>query len=98
MTKKRFIWKIQDNRGFIYDRLTKNEWKKNKRLVDLLNNIWEQTKRFEKENQRLNEENQRLREKEDEFDMVLKSYRDYYGMDIRNAEWYGFIERCYSDD
>lgn len=94
----RFVWHKTENRGVIKDKVTKKEYTKGRELLMLLNNIWKQTKRFEKENQRLNEENQRLKENKDELDMILKSYHDYYGKDISNAEWYGYIKRCYGDD
>ena len=92
---KRFTWKIQDNRGFIYDKITGKEWKKNKQLVHLLNTIWESRGAVIKQNEKLENENRRLKQKEKEFDMVLKSYRDYYKKDISAAEWYGFVGRCY---
>lgn len=91
----RFVWHKTGNMGVIKDKITKKEYTKGKQLLILLNNIWEETKRFEKENQRLNEENQRLNKNKKELNMIVKSYKDYYGKDIQNAEWYGYVKRCY---
>lgn len=91
----RFVWYKTKNMGVIKDQITKKEYIKGKQLLILLNNIWEQTKRLNEENQRLNEENQILKENKDELDIILKSYKDYFGKDISGAEWYGYIKRCY---
>ena len=41
-------------------------------------------------NNLLNKQDERIQELENELNGIYKSYSDYYGMSIRNAEWYGF--------
>ena len=52
-------------------------------IVDLLNEQEERIRELEKENER-------LKEKEEYCDNICKSFGDYYGMNIENAEWFGF--------
>lgn len=96
MTKKRFIWKIDAaGHGYIYDRVTRKTVSQHKKILLTLNQLWEQVMRFEKYNQELIEENIRLQENKDYANNLEKSYKDYYGKSITQAEWYGYIKRCY---
>ena len=52
-------------------------------IIDLLNEKEERIRELEKENER-------LKEKEEYCDNICKSFGDYYGMNIENAEWFGF--------
>ena len=54
-----------------------------KEIVDKLNEKEERIRELEKENER-------LKEKEEYCDNICKSFGDYYGMNIENAEWFGF--------
>ena len=93
---KRFLWKIDsDGQGHIYDRLSRKRVSQHKKILPLLNQLWEQVRRFEKYNQELIEENIRLQEDRDYLNNLMKSYKDYYGKPIEQAEWHGYIKRCY---
>ena len=96
MAEKRFVWKVdKTGQGHIYDRLTKKNVAQSKKALITLNQLWEQVMRFEKHNQELIEENIRLDEYRDYANNLEKSYKDYYGKPIQQAEWYGYIKRCY---
>lgn len=95
---KRYIWDSKTLHGQIYDKLTKKNLHGSRVTMQELNKIWEQTKRFEKHNRELIDENIRLTEKGVYCDNLCKSFRDYYGKDIENAEWYGYIKQCYTDN
>ena len=60
-----------------------NNKKQAQKVVDLLNEKEERIRELEKENER-------LKEKEEYCDNICKSFGDYYGMNIENAEWFGF--------
>ena len=87
---KRFIWDSKTRHGQIYDKLTKKNLHGSRETMHELNRIWEQVRRFEKENQRLNEENIRLNNKSEFCDKLCESFKNYYGMEITNADWFGF--------
>ena len=38
----------------------------------------------------LNKKDERIKELEEYIDCIDKSFADYYGMSMRNAEWFGF--------
>lgn len=95
---KRYIWDSTTIHGQIHDKLTKKNLHGSRETMHELNRIWEQTKRFEKHNHELTDENIRLTEKEEYCDNLCKSFKDYYGKDIENAEWYGYIKQCYTDN
>lgn len=63
MTEKRFTTDNGSNEDVcLVDNLTKKEYESNfEDIVDLMNNTWEQTKRFEKHNQYLEKENEALK-------------------------------------
>ena len=93
---ERFVWKIDETgQGHIYDRITRKRVGQHKRTLDPLNQLWEQVMRFEKHNQELIQENIRLEEYRDYANNLEKSYKDYYGKPISQAEWYGYNKRCY---
>ena len=87
---KRFIWDSKTRHGQIYDTLNKKHLHGSRETMHQLNNLWGMVVRFERENQRLIDENIRLKEKEEYCDNICKSFGDYYGMNIENAEWFGF--------
>lgn len=89
----RFVWHKNKKMGVIKDNMTKKEYVKGRELLMLLNNIWEETKIIKEENQQLKEENQRLKRNKNELNMIIESYRDYFGKNISDAEWYGYIKR-----
>lgn len=97
MSSNRFVWKVdKTGQGHVYDRITRKRVAHNKKsTIDTLNNLWEMVQRFEKHNQELVQENIRLGEDRDYLNNLLKSYKDYYGKPITQAEWYGYIKRCY---
>jgi len=87
---KRFIWDSKTRPGQIYDTLNKKHLHGSRETMHQLNNLWGMVIGFERENQRLNDEYIRLKEKEEYCDNICKSFGDYYGMNIENAEWFGF--------
>lgn len=99
MIKKRYVW-IEDKQGnHIEDKLTKKRIsQKKKKMVNFLNDIWEEKEKYRKENEYLKEEVERLERNKKELDMICKSYKDYYGEDVNKACWYGYIKRCYENN
>ena len=96
MTENRFVWKVdKTGHGHVYDRITRKRVAQSKKVLDILNSLWEQVMRFEKYNQDLIQENIKLQEDRDYLNNLEKSYKDYYGKPITKAEWYGYIKRCY---
>ena len=63
MTKKRFTTDNGSHEDVcLVDNLTKKEYESNfEDMVSLMNDIWNQTQRFEKHNQRLEKENEQLK-------------------------------------
>ena len=64
MTEKRFTTDNGSNEDVcLVDNLTKKEYESNfNDIVDLMNNLWEQTQRFEKHNKYLMEEKEQLKQ------------------------------------
>lgn len=87
---ERFIWDSKTKHGQIYDKITKKNLHGSRETMHELNKLWKQVQRFEKYNQELLKENIRLKKKEEYCDNLCKSFGDYYGMNIENAEWFGF--------
>ena len=87
---KRYIWDSKTKHGQIYDKLRKKNLHGSKETMKELNSLWDMVGRFERHNQGLIEENIRLQEKSDYCDNLCRSFEDYYGMNIENAQWYGF--------
>ena len=74
---------------------SKNSFEKiNKQLKELRQALLNFTLAMETANKylqrALNDEYIRLKEKEEYCDNICKSFGDYYGMNIENAEWFGF--------
>ena len=65
MTKKRFTTDNGSHEDVcLVDNLTKKEYESNfEDMVSLMNDIWNQTQRFEKHNQRLEKENEQLKQR-----------------------------------
>ena len=74
---------------------SKNSFEKiNKQLKELRQALLNFTLAMETANKylrrALNDEYIRLKEKGEYCDNICKSFEDYYGMNIENAEWFGF--------
>ena len=67
MTEKRFTTDNGSHEDVcLVDNLTKKEYESNfEDMVSLMNDIWNQTQRFEKHNQRLEKENEQLKQFQD---------------------------------
>lgn len=77
---------VQDNENNKVQYYSQSNASMNK-IVDLLNEQEELIQELETRNKRQYE---RLKEKEEYCDNICKSFEDYYGMNIENAEWFGF--------
>ena len=69
MTEKRFTTDNGSHEDVcLVDNLTKKEYESNfEDMVSLMNDIWNQTQRFEKHNQRLEKENEQLKKDLEEY-------------------------------
>ena len=72
MTEKRFTTDNGSHEDVcLVDNLTKKEYESNfEDMVSLMNDIWNQTQRFEKHNQRLEKENEQLQHRLSQQEMV----------------------------
>lgn len=86
MTKKRFTTDNGSNEDVcLVDNLTKKEYESNfEDMVSLMNDIWNQTRRFEKHNQRLEKENEQLKNKID----VLEDDNETYHKSLEKLNLY----------
>lgn len=73
MTKERFTTDNGSHEDVcLVDNLTKKEYESNfEDIVSLMNDIWNQTQRFEKHNQRLEKENEQLKQQLSDIDGQL---------------------------
>ena len=77
MTEKRFTTDNGSHEDVcLVDNLTKKEYESNfEDMVSLMNDIWNQTQRFEKHNQRLEKENEQLKsDKQSLIDFIRKEF------------------------
>ena len=77
MTEKRFTTDNGSHEDVcLVDNLTKKEYESNfEDMVSLMNDIWNQTQRFEKHNQRLEKENEQLKaDKQALIDFIRKEF------------------------
>ena len=73
MTEKRFTTDNGSHEDVcLVDNLTKKEYESNfGDIVSLMNDIWNQTQRFEKHNQRLEKENEQLKKELESFKPII---------------------------
>ena len=90
MTGKRFTTDNGSHEDVcLVDNLTKKEYESNfEDMVSLMNDIWNQTQRFEKHNQRLEKENEQLKS--------IKKFADRNGICIFNID--EAFRRCWQDN
>ena len=77
MTEKRFTTDNGSHEDVcLVDNLTKKEYESNfEDMVSLMNDIWNQTQRFEKHNQRLEKENEQLKaDKQSLIEFIKKEF------------------------
>ena len=85
MTEKRFTTDNGSHEDVcLVDNLTKKEYESNfEDMVSLMNDIWNQTQRFEKHNQRLEKENEQLKQLVNIADDLI----DKLGSETMQNEW-----------
>ena len=78
MTEKRFTTDNGSHEDVcLVDNLTKKEYESNfEDMVSLMNDIWNQTQRFEKHNQRLEKENEQLKSKNRGLQSELQIFKE----------------------
>ena len=98
MTKKRFTTDNGSHEDVcLVDNLTKKEYESNfEDMVSLMNDIWNQTQRFEKHNQRLEKENEQLKQN---IEVILKYCREKgkYAMDMEEIRAHNVLQTIIND-
>lgn len=87
--KNRYKWK-KTNGGRIYDRIKGIDFVGNKQTMDLMNELWKFAKYQQQDADDLKKHYKWLKRKSDYLDMLCYSYKDYYGEDIEDSQWFGF--------
>ena len=89
MTKKRFTTDNGSHEDVcLVDNLTKKEYESNfEDMVSLMNDIWNQTQRFEKHNQRLEKENEQLKSEINMLKTTIGRNEGYIDRLTHKGEW-----------
>ena len=85
MTEKRFTTDNGSHEDVcLVDNLTKKEYESNfEDMVSLMNDIWNQTQRFEKHNQRLEKENEQLKQEVTHWKKILDNHQQMIAKTLR---------------
>ena len=77
----------------LVDNLTKKEYESNfEDMVSLMNDIWNQTQRFEKHNQRLEKENEQLKQSNERLLKMLDNVANYMQKENKYMPIDDFVE------
>lgn len=87
MIEKQYTYLNYSKDGYIGSFYENDKPLTTKEVWDRLNEQEETIQELKTRNKRQYE---RLKEKEEYCDNICKSFEDYYGMNIENAEWFGF--------
>lgn len=89
MTEKRFTTDNGSHEDVcLVDNLTKKEYESNfEDMVSLMNDIWNQTQRFEKHNQRLEKENEQLKAEINMLKTTIGRNEGYIDRLTHKGEW-----------